>query len=319
MVNPNEAIIIDEISDVVYEKASENPEKLYKQHELAMFDMRLRNPQMLVNVINYMMQSKLLSPKQQGNDYLFQINDRELAERLASLTTDEALVYQHVQESGREGIWTKTLKLQTKLHQTSITKAIKSLESKCFIKPIKSVKHPARKIYMLYHLQPSYEVSGGPWFTSSDMDQAFIHTLLDTVEQYIAAKSNPKKSDKFYPPNYTEYATVDAIHKFIKQNGITEVELQLSDIKSLVDILVYDQRVEPVGTGGRSFRSVRKAREVQIEDSHERIVNGFTESPCGRCPVFHLCSSEEDAPVNAKNCVYWQEWIDATVPKDDDE
>src|SRR5690606_33899009 len=113
------------------------------------------------------------------------------------------------------------------------------LESKCFIKAIKSVKHPTRKIYMLYHLQPSIEVSGGPWFTSSDMDQAFIHTLLDTVEQFIQSKSSPRtQRDKFYPPNYAEYATVEQIWKFIKQNGITDVELQMSDIKSLVDLLV---------------------------------------------------------------------------------
>lgn len=152
------------------------------------------------------------------------------------------------------------------------------------------------------------------------MDQAFIHTLLDTVEQYIGSKSHPRgQPGRFYTPQYTDYATVEGIHKFIKQNNITDVELQMSDIKSLVDLLVYDHRVESVGAGGRCFRLVRKAREVQIEDSHERIVNGFTESPCGRCPVFHLCSNEEDAPVSSKNCVYWEEWIDATVPKDGDE
>jgi DNA-directed RNA polymerase III subunit RPC6 len=38
------------------------------------------------------------------------------------------------------GIWTKHLKAKTKLHQTVITRCLKSLESKQLIKAIKSVK-----------------------------------------------------------------------------------------------------------------------------------------------------------------------------------
>jgi DNA-directed RNA polymerase III subunit RPC6 len=38
------------------------------------------------------------------------------------------------------GIWTKHLKAKTELHQTVITRCLKSLESKQLIKAIKSVK-----------------------------------------------------------------------------------------------------------------------------------------------------------------------------------
>lgn len=81
MVNPNEAIVIDELAETIYEKCSEDASKLYKQHELAQYDIRLGNPQMLVSVINYMLKTKLFKPKQQGNDFCFQIVDRDLAEK----------------------------------------------------------------------------------------------------------------------------------------------------------------------------------------------------------------------------------------------
>ena len=36
--------------------------------------------------------------------------------------------------------------------------------------------------------------------------------------------------------------------------------------------------------------------------------NGLTESPCGRCPVADIY--EEGGPVNARNCEYFQEWLE---------
>ena len=32
---------------------------------------------------------------------------------------------------------------------------------------------------MLYNLQPSIDVTGGPWFTDSELDTEFIETLLE--------------------------------------------------------------------------------------------------------------------------------------------
>ena len=60
--------------------------------------------------------------------------------RLGSLSSDELIIYEHIEAAGREGIWTKVLKTRTNQHQTVMTKCLKSLESRRFIKCIKSVK-----------------------------------------------------------------------------------------------------------------------------------------------------------------------------------
>lgn len=76
--------------------------------------------------------------------------------RKKDVTGDENLVLQAIQASKNEGesfcdalpmlmlsgIWTKHLKNKTELHQTVITRCLKSLEQKQLIKSIKSVKVP---------------------------------------------------------------------------------------------------------------------------------------------------------------------------------
>lgn len=45
---------------------------------------------------------------------------------------------------------------------------------------------PTRKMYMLFHLTPSVEVTGGVWYTDNEFDSAFVRVLLDHVYNYIA-------------------------------------------------------------------------------------------------------------------------------------
>ena len=42
---------------------------------------------------------------------------------------------------------------------------------------------------MLYNLQPSIDVTGGPWFTDSELDTEFIETLLEVCWRFIVGKT----------------------------------------------------------------------------------------------------------------------------------
>lgn len=53
------------------------------------------------------------------------------------------------------------------------------------IKSVKSVKFPTRKIYMLSELQPSIELSGGPWYTDNELDTEFIGVLLRSIHKCL--------------------------------------------------------------------------------------------------------------------------------------
>ncbi|KAL9944510.1 34-kDa subunit of RNA polymerase III (C) [Verticillium nonalfalfae] len=124
------------------------------------------------------------------------------------------------------------------------------------------------------------------------------------------------------PAGYKEYPTVRDIARFISQAGITtETTLGVDDIQKLVDVLVFDGLVEAIRVGGKHGLRVRRAAKQSLgnwagqgadESGIERgapepYANGYTEAPCGRCPVFDLC--EEGGPVSASNCVYYQRWL----------
>lgn len=41
-------------------------------------------------------------------------------------------------------------------------------------------------MYMLFHLTPSVEVTGGVWYTDNEFDTPFVKILLDHIYGYIA-------------------------------------------------------------------------------------------------------------------------------------
>lgn len=83
--------------------------------------------------------------------------------RLKGLLKDEILIYQVIAQSADKGIWTKDMKLRSNVPPTRLPKILKNLESRNLIKAVKGVSGGARKIYMLFELQPSEELTGGTW------------------------------------------------------------------------------------------------------------------------------------------------------------
>ena len=82
------------------------------------------------------------------------------------------------------------------------------------------------------------------------------------------------------------------------------------------------------GLGWYKYRTVR-ALDCDVDGSDEvgggggegfggGPGNGLSEVPCGRCPVFNMC--EVGGPVNAEECVYFDEWLgDVGEGADEDE
>ncbi|KAL7751062.1 34-kDa subunit of RNA polymerase III (C) [Sorochytrium milnesiophthora] len=165
--------------------------------------------------------------KGEGGKQLWRAVKEEEADKLGSLEVEEKMVYQHIKASGNEGIWIKTIKARTNLHQNVFMKALKALETKRLIKPVKSIKFPQRKTYMVYELQPSQEVTGGPWFTDQELDTNFIETVAQSCLMFITK-------------------SVAKVRKYIKTSRITNVDLTLGDIATLLDTLVYDGKVERI-------------------------------------------------------------------------
>lgn len=247
-------------------------------------------------------------------------------------------MYSYIESSGREGIWTRTIRNRTNLHQAVFNRCLKSLESKNFIKSIQSAKFPKRKVYILYHLQPSEDVTGGPFFTDGVLDEEFVHQIGSWVERYVHGKSwyhvPPKPGEKKkkksrlsveeaedlrshelkefeknknstilpMPPGYIGYPTVPEITRALNESGISGVEMKAAEMQQLLETLCWDGRLMKV-MDGKGYKAAQRPRS----DHGEGDRNGLTEAPCGRCPVFDLC--EEGGPVNARSCTYFQEWL----------
>lgn len=124
-----------------------------------------------------------------------------------------------------------------------------------------------------------------------------------------------------YPAGYRGYPTVFAIKHFIEETGFLKNsgDLTVTDLQNLLDVLVFDDRIEKIAGGYRTVRGVFGATEAMknimagrnaadaVEDGD--LGNGLSQAPCGRCPVFNLC--EDGGPVNARNCEYFDTWLRA--------
>ncbi|KAJ1882558.1 Histidine biosynthesis bifunctional protein hisB [Coemansia sp. RSA 486] len=266
----------------------------------------------IVNGVNRLLQANLLELMQVGNKIMYRgVSTNEL-ERMAGLTSDEKLVYKHIENSRNEGIWVRTLKQKTNLLQSVINRCLKGLEQKALIKSVKSVKHPTRKLYMLIDVTPSSDITGGPWYTDQEMDTDFIDQLANQCYQFIYMHSFPRHNQQsVYSAHHTGYPTSSQIKRYIVDNRITSVDLSTEHIEELLTMLVYDGKIEKVapafnvaiGAGASRQKPdwMYRALRLTAKDS------AFTDIPCGRCPVFDRCG--DTGPVTPAKCEYFQKWL----------
>lgn len=99
------------------------------------------------------------------------------------------MVYSSIDSSGSQGIWTKTIKAKSGVHAKVLDRVYKSLENKGLIKPMKSVKHPQRKMYIRAGLTPSEDATGGTWFNDGRLDIGMIEAVSSAIEAYCSIQS----------------------------------------------------------------------------------------------------------------------------------
>ncbi|BGP08606.1 putative DNA-directed RNA polymerase III subunit rpc6 [Rhodotorula toruloides] len=197
---------------------------------------------------------------------LFRFMGKEEAKAMSSMDSEEKLVLDHIKEAGNMGIWSRTLNAKTGLPRATVEKALKVLEGRKTIKRVKSVKAPTRKIYMLAGIQPSVELTGGPWFTDNELDTELVEQLKKIVQKFLQQRSIPpsiqihapsadpssstSQTQKFrpiFPTTATPFLpSVDDVLTFITQLGATVVELHPEHVEALLDLMIYDGVVEKV-------------------------------------------------------------------------
>ncbi|KAJ6018192.1 hypothetical protein N7451_001571 [Penicillium sp. IBT 35674x] len=286
----------------------------------------------------------------QNKRLVWRIVAREDAEKLRNLSDDEGLVFSVIHSSGRSGVWIRNIQNRTNLHKSILDRCLKSLESKNYIKTVHNVKHPTKKMYMLAGLAPSEDVTGGAWFTDGVLDANFINSVAGFIEYTVSRKSwyedsadrgrsnkriktingkadvkseTKEKSFLPYPANYSGYPTPEAITRAVNESGITPVQLTPESIIQLLHMLCFDKKLVALNDG-KYYKSLKDPEAVKasqarkpMEDSREPQPikdlgkNGMTESPCGPCPSFRLCTP--GGAISPETCEYFDPWFEKNL------
>ncbi|SMN19401.1 similar to Saccharomyces cerevisiae YNR003C RPC34 RNA polymerase III subunit C34 [Maudiozyma saulgeensis] len=305
--------------------SNDDKNKLYTQQDIQQFIGMNSTLGEIMLIVQELVDRNLLKLVKQNNELKFQAVDITEAVKKSSMSSEESLVYSYIEASGREGIWSKTIKARTNLHQHVVSKCLKSLESQRYVKSVKSVKFPTRKIYMLYNLQPSIEVTGGPWFTEGELDVEFINSLLTIVWRYIAENTfpdgfntgNKTQEQVHYAPTVSNGSTTQEILDFISLAQVANVELNTKDIRSLCEVLVYDDKLERIEHDyykvtlqsllqlGKMTTSTRATTE-ETEDKNSNNKSIYDDDSQDFCVYDYFRGI---APSNNdKEAVYFDEW-----------
>lgn len=180
-------------------------------------------------------ESRLSMSKSATGELSYSLVDEDVAEKFTGLDLSARMVYQVIEKAGDMGIWTKDIRLQTSIQQQALNKIFKALESRRLIKPVKSVTAKAKKLYMLAHLTPSKELTGGVWYSDLEFDHEFINELRTFL---IACVRHL---------NGGQGVTLTEIRSKMLAANVSRVQLSLEEVEQLVSTLVYDYRIEEGG------------------------------------------------------------------------
>jgi len=223
----------------------------------------------------------------------------------------------------------RDIKTATSLQQQTLNKALKVLETRKLVKTVKSVQQKTKKLYMAFELEPTREISGGPWYTDQEFDHGYVDAVKKTVLKFITTKKT---------------ATLDEIHGAIATSGISEIALAVDDVRLVVESLVADGLVEMTHatwfdddddddddpdyepSASKRARTLATSSSGAARKKQKRYkiakriptVNYLTEVPCGTCPFRDRC--EPGGVYAPETCVYMEQWLalpDAEVPDED--
>ncbi|KAI0337958.1 hypothetical protein BDW22DRAFT_1409769 [Trametopsis cervina] len=253
----------------IHQAALASHDKTLSQKEI---DALVSDQTQRMGALNFLLGAGLLKPLQHGSGgkLSFRAVVKQELEIKKDLSAEENIVLSHIQASGNDGIWTKHLKVKTELHQTVIDRCLKSLTQKQLVKALKGsvqVRHPTRKIYMLFHLEPSVEMTGGPWYTDKELDTEFIKLLSAACLKFIRDRSFPRATKSktraeeegaqqrmlYSISGAPAYPTAAQVQTFLNKSRITETQLTVDHVEMLLNVLVIDGDVERIPALGAAL------------------------------------------------------------------
>jgi len=277
--------------------------------------------------------------RQRGSGELMVQLARAQRKRLAGLTNTERAVYEQIRAAGEHGIWVRHIRGRLGLPLADMNRTLKELQRRELVKQVQSIRNKTRKLYMLAELEPSREVTGGPFYDEEGtFDHEFIHRLRELVWRRLL---------------HTPWTSALELTQFLNQSNVLRFSLEVADLEQVLQTMCWDLMLCRATEASAMVRQVRSARgdvtqhQQQLQSrsvqkpSRERCStsakrtffyaclhgrdglasvpdayvpperlgfgNVLSQVPCSKCPVRDKCS-QQNPQVNARLCPYMEAW-----------
>ncbi|CAD0203934.1 unnamed protein product [Chrysodeixis includens] len=256
----------------------------------------------LVTAINELLQQEYFDLFNQNGVLIYRIKAQTSKQAVKGADNEEKVVFNLIEEAGNKGIWIRDIRVRSNLANTQLTKVLKNLESKKLIKAVKCVNASKKKVYMLYNLEPDRSISGGAWYQDQDFESEFVDILNVQCYRFLSQRSEKMKNNPRGPivGRTQTYATAAEVQKYITDLGISKVQLDVEDVITILNTLVYDGKAESsvYPDGSKVYRAIEPLIPAP----------GLVQVPCGVCPLIHKCAST--GLITPQDCNYMKEWLD---------
>lgn len=271
----------------------------------------LRHTPSVVDVINKLIQLRRLEMCGDMRNPTYNYVDAFRSKKLREVLTDQEIqaVYSKIEESGDVGIWTRDIRTRTNLMKQRVDKILKKLLSSNLVKAVKSITHKTRRLYMLSHLEPNRDITGGPWYTDTDFDSEFVEMVRKIVRHIFSNSAGEIDS-----MNATD---IEKILSQDKYQRACKVKLETENVLEILQTLYYDGEIEPVveyasqeELGAALKRTDCKFRARAKPFGMEMHMD-LSCAPCGRCNLSLQCT--EHGKVSPYTCQYMTRWLQIGV------
>ncbi|THH10742.1 hypothetical protein EW145_g1125 [Phellinidium pouzarii] len=127
---------------------------------------------------------------------------------------------------------------------------------------------------MLFHLDPSSSITGGPWYTDNELDTEFIKLLMSACLKFIREKTFPKASSEsqtLFPISESPaYPTVQQLQSFLSKSRITETQLSVEHVEMLLNVLIIDGEIERLPAFGAALWEANSREDEMSSDKEDK-------------------------------------------------
>ena len=258
----------------------------------------------IVDSLNTLISLNRISIIESSDEMIFKYRSEKEALKFRDLTKEEIAVYEVVMQSGNSGISTIDIKIKLKIDNTTyINKILTKLSKKFLIKSLKVLNTRNKKVWIGIDVEPSTEITGGIWCNDQEFDNNLVSVYCEKCLDYIEKQRQISRKELLF---------------FAKSINLASSEIQEDDIQKILNILVFDGKIEPIFPVNIDVKFLGNKYALLIDKGHPQLElirykkikeyksnNIYEYLPCFVCPSFNECKVTN--VVNPLDCPYNKE------------